>query len=610
MAITPQVLRGKGRKLDSWKAIADYLDRDVRSVQRWEHARGLPVYRVPGAKSGGVFAYTDELDEWLHQRRDHSGEDDRQSVKLFGDLNNLPPVSSSAALPDIDAVDLATTPRFSKRFPANGRIMATLAGVIILCAVVALIATHPWRQSVKPPSGRLMLAVLPFLNLSGDPTQDYFADGLTEEMITDLGKLNPEALGVIARTSAMTYKQTKKNVGQIGRELHVSYVLEGSVRREGNVIRISAQLIQVSDQTHLWAQNYERDVKDIIGVQRDVAQAIAQKIQVKLSPRRQTELADSRPANPQAYDDYLKGLYLWNERSVASMSKGAKFFEQATVEDPSYAAAYAGMARCYALISMEGVANSRELLGKAKAAAARAVELDSTSAEAHVALGGTKVFSDFDWSGSEAEFKLAIELNPNDAEAHHWYANLYLDPRGQYEEAIAEIKRAQELDPLSLIINTDLGYAYYVAGFDDAASSQFHKVLEMDPGFVPAQYDLSMLHLKQKMSNAPLEEKIAELRISGPSRLLSKVEELSGQKAFRGAEQEHLASQELSNDPKSVWEMALAYLYLGDKSEALSSLEAAYQQRNPAIIYIKCDPFWNTLRSESRFQDLERKLGM
>ena len=608
MAIKPQVSTEKDRRLDSWKAIAHYLDRDVRSVQRWEHARGLPVYRVPGSKSGGVFAYAHELDEWLHRRSDTQTESDRlsSSPTAVEGLSGSD-ISSPSVLPNLDT-DRGAAPRSRRAISRTTRTLL-LAGLAVL-VTVGLIARQRWGQ---PAPSRTMLAVLPFLDLSGDPAQGYFADGLTEEMITDLGKLNPKALGVIARTSAMTYKQTNKNVGQIGHELQVSYVLEGSVRREGKVIRVSAQLIQVSDQTHLWAQNYESDVKDILSVQREVAEAIANKIQIKLGPRKPAELAESKPANPQAYDDYLKGLYLWNERSVAGMTRGAQFFEQAAAEDPAYAAAYAGMARCYALISMEGAPNSRELLAKAKTSAARAVELDNSSAAAHVALGGVKVFSDFDWPGAEAEFKRAIELNPNDAEAHHWYANLYLDPQGRYQEAIAEMKRAQELDPLSLIINTDLGYAYYVAGSDDAAASQFHKVLEMDPTFAPASYDLAILRLKQKMYDAPLREKIAQLRISGPARLLSKVEELSTQQGSPRMEQVHSASPRISaisDDPNSVWDTALAYTYLGDKEQALSFLEAAYQQRNPAIIYIKCDPFWSSLHAETRFQELERKLGV
>ncbi|HUK43583.1 MAG TPA: tetratricopeptide repeat protein [Candidatus Bathyarchaeia archaeon] len=599
MAITPQTSTGKGRKLDSWKAIADYMDRDVRSVQRWEHDRGLPVHRVPGAKGGGVFAYADELDEWLHQGRSHPGESDPPSANISSadDLGSTGPSDDANVL-----IGDAGTSHSAGPLAGRQRTLVALIGVALL-AVVSLLARQFLRPPVKPASGRVMLAVLPFLNLSGDPRQEYFADGLTEEMITDLGRLNPQALGVIARTSAMKYKGSKQDVGEIGRALGVRYVLEGSVRREGDLIRVSAQLIQVSDQTHLWAQNYQRDVKDILKVQRDVAQAIAGKIQIELSPQKQPDLAESPPASPQAYDDYLKGLYLWNERTVDSMSKAATFFEQAAAEDANYAAAYAGMARCYALLSMEGLPNDRELLAKAKASAMRAVELDDGSAEAHVALGGVKVFSDFDWPGAEAEFKRAIELNPNDALAHHWYANLYLDPQGRYDEAIAEMKRAQELDPLSLIINTDLGYAYYVAGEDEDASNQFHKVLEMDSSFAPALYDLAILGLRKKMSSGSPADRAAELRTAGPPQILHKL----GEEQNRGGSQ---VAAGKGDDAKSAWELAQAYAYLGEKEQAISFLEASYRLHNPAIIYIKSDPYWSALRSERRFQELEQRLGL
>lgn len=321
----------KGRKLDSWKEIADYLGRDVRSAQRWERTRGLPVYRVPGAKVGGVFAYTRELDEWLHRGRGEAvSENAAEAISLA-------PGAIGTSVGD----QSVTSPSY-KSGSDRRRIIVALLVLAAVCAGVA-IGVDGWRKPAKK-SGRVMLAVLPFLNLSGDASQEYFADGLTEEMITDLGKLNPQAMGVIARTSAMKYRNAKDDVGQIGRALGVGYVLEGSVRREGSVVRVSAQLIQVSDQTHLWAQNYQRDIKDILSVQRDLAQAIADKVQIKLAPGEQAEVTQSSTANPQAYDDYLKGLYAWNERTVVGMLKGVQFFRQAIDKDPNYAAAYAGMA--------------------------------------------------------------------------------------------------------------------------------------------------------------------------------------------------------------------------------------------------------------------------
>jgi TolB-like protein len=607
MGTNPPVSKEKGRKLDSWKEIADYLDRDVRSVQRWERSRGLPIYRLPGAKIGGVFGYTGELDDWLHSGREQQPED--------GAAENANAATDSQAPAAIATSEPQQSgERAAKKLVPRRRVIPALllAGVALLLLVGAF-AMHRGVRTAKPSSGRVMLAVLPFQNLSGDPAQEYFADGLTEEMITDLGKLNPQAMGVIARTSAMKYKNSKEDVAQIARALRVGYVLEGSVRREGNEARISAQLIQVSDQSHLWAQNYQRNVKDILSVQTDVARAIADKVQVKLNPQSKASAEGSQPRNAEAYDDYLEGRYAWNERSIASMARGVEYFQQAIDQDPNYAAAYAGMAQCYTLLAMDRLPNRRELLAKAKTAALRAVELDDSSAEAHVALGGVRVFADFDWPGAEVEFKRAIELNPNDAQAHHWYANLYLDPQGRYDEAIAEMQQAQALDPLSLIINTDLGYAYYVAGQDDEAAVQFRKVMAMDPNFVPAMYDLSALDVTRNDEQAAWKNRLAVLRVSGQPEMLAKIEQAYNRAGFRGVEQERAASEGtfgLRDYPKSAWEAAYAYAYLGENDKAISFLEASYEERNPAMIYIKCDPIWANLRAQPRFQELERKIGL
>lgn len=243
----------------------------------------------------------------------------------------------------------------------------------------------------------------------------------------------------------------------------------------------------------------------------------------------------------------------------------------------------------------------------------RAVELDDASAEAHVALAGVKIFADFDWPGAQREFRRALALNPNDALAHHWYANLYLDPQGHYEDGIAEMKRAQELDPLSLIINTDLGYAYYVAGQDDAAASQYLKVLEMDPNFLPARDDLWLLYIKQQNYEAAWRERIESLRIAAPAQLVSKVEEVHAREGYRGVQRRCAASQGtygIDGYPKSAWETAMAYVRLGQKGEAIASLETAYEENSPAIIYIKRDPFWDSLRNEKGFKALQQEIGL
>jgi TolB-like protein len=459
-----------------------------------------------------------------------------------------------------------------------------------------------------------MLAVLPFTNLSGDPSQEYFADGLTEELITDIGRLDPAELGVIVRSSSMKYKQTNKDVAEIGRELGVDYVLEGSVRREQGVARISAQLIQVRDQSHLWAQTYQENVEHVLEVQRKVAAAVADKIRVRLLAGTQPNDTGSATGWPEAFDNYLEGLYFANQRNLAGLTKGAAFFTRATEIDPNYAAAYAGLAQCYTLLAIDAVDNPDEMKRKAREAAAKAVAQDDTSADAHVILAGTKVFFDWDWAGAKLHFQRALALNPNNALAHHWYANLYLAPRGRSREAIAEMQVAQRLDPLSLIINTDLGYTYYLAGEDDLALAQFQKVLEMDSNFVPAHFDLSMLCLKRRMYDPAFKELALDMQASGLGDRLPTVQRLYNQSGFDGVEQFVASSSgdygQSHGTRTSMLTAAQAYLFLGNTERALASLESACANREPGIIFLKADPAWNSLRSNGRFQAVERQVGL
>lgn len=465
-----------------------------------------------------------------------------------------------------------------------------------------------------------MLVVLPFVNLSGDPSQDYFADGLTEEMITDLGRLNPQALGVIARTSAMRYKHTQKDIGQIGRELDVGYVLEGSVRREGETVRISAQLIQVSDQTHVWAQNYQQQVKDILGVQRDVAQSIAGKIRVSLERQPGTGVGSGQAANPEAYDDYLKGLYYWNRRETHGLAESIKYFNQAIQEDPNYAPAYAALAESYTLGGFNYGNSRAENVANAEAAARRAIALDDSAAEGHTALGGILVFFHYDFQGAEAEFKHALELNPNYAPAHHWYANLYLDPQGRYLDAIVEMKLAQQLDPTNLIVNADLGLAYYFARQYQSAVDICKKTIDMDPSFLPPQWYLADAYHELGMSADEVQAFAHFTSLgyaAGPKpawdrdwgKALENAYKVGGYQAYLGAMlKEFQATAYPDGAPPE--RLATTYLLLGQKDKALDALEQSYRQHAPNIIYLKADPYYDPLRADPRFQALELKLGL
>jgi TolB-like protein/DNA-binding winged helix-turn-helix (wHTH) protein len=301
-----------------------------------------------------------------------------------------------------------------------------IAGIPLLLFAAVMVY---WKWPSRPPvaAGRIMLAVLPFENLTGDPTQDYFSDGLTEEMISQLGRLDPTRLGVIARTSVMHFKHSPSPLDQIGRELGVGYILEGSVRRDSNNVRVSTQLIQVKDQTHLWARQYDRELSNLLNLQREIAQEVADEIQIAFDDRRRPSPAPASgnfsTTTVEAYDLYLRGRYFWNQRSKEGMEKAAEYFNQALAKDPDYAPAYAGLADTYALLSqLSPRAKPHEIMPQARAAALKALQLDERLAEAHTSLALVSENYDYDWQTAETEFRRAIELNPNYATAHHWYA--------------------------------------------------------------------------------------------------------------------------------------------------------------------------------------------
>src|SRR5438445_5940532 len=398
----------------------------------------------------------------------------------------IAPVQEVAARPVTPGAPSEGLPTTALRIRPRRYSIAIVALVLALFATGYFARFAPTRHALSP-GDKIMLAVLPFENLTGDPRQEYLSDGLTEEMITQLGRMHPERLGVIARTSAMQYKKTQKGMDQIGRELGVAYVLEGSLRRAGDHVRVSAQLIQVRDQTHLWAESYERDLRDILVLQSDVAQAIAREIALTLSPQQQARMASARPIDPRAYELYSKGRYFWNKRSEVGYTRAIQYFQQAIARDSEYAPAYAGLADAYALLgSMPNVELPRsEAMPRARTAAIKALTLDEGLAEAHTSLAFVQMHFDWDWPAAEREFTRALQLNPGDPPAPHWYA-FWLLAHGRAEEALQEVRAAQRLDPLSLIINTDVGEMLYYGRRHDEAIEQGRRALELDSAFALA----------------------------------------------------------------------------------------------------------------------------
>ena len=457
---------------------------------------------------------------------------------------------------------------------------------------------------------RIMLAVLPFKNLSGNKKHDYFCEGVTEEMITQLARISPERLGVIARTSAMQYRSTDKSVRQVGRELGVSYLLEGSVRRARNHVRIAAQLIQVGDETHLWAESYERKLGDILALQNNVAEAVVQEIKLKLGPRERERLVvRAAVVDPQAYEACLQGRYLLNRRTLEGMHKSVRYFQKAIQCDPYYAAAHAGLADSYLTLLDYGHLSTDDATRQADAAARKALEIDDTLAEAQTSLGHS-AFHQFNWPMTETAYRRALQLNPNYASAHYYYAN-YLTAVGRAEEALAEARSALALDPVSLPAGANLSNLLYLAGHYEEATEQALRVLEIDPTFYRAYEDLGRTYEQQRK----LPQAIAAFRkvvaASGrsPAYLahLAHAHGLAGER--RKAAQLLQEIQKLSKK-KHVAPHAFAAVFagLGDKVQTLAWLEKAYLARDEMLPFLRVNPRLAFLHADPRFQDLVRRM--
>lgn len=508
--------------------------------------------------------------------------------------------------PDI----LATLP--SKAPFPHTHIWLGLISAGLLVVLVFLLSTpgsRHWRFRSLTPGSIRSVAVLPLRNLSGDPAQDYFADGITEALITDLAKI--ARLHVISHTSVMQFKDTKKALSGVARELNVDAIVEGAVVLSSDRVRITAQLIHAPTDQHIWAETYERDLRDVLRLQDEVARDIAQQVRARLTPQEQTRLVSSRSINPEAYEAYLIGRYYWNKRTEGGVKKAVEYFQQAIVKEPDSALGYAGLAQAYGVTGGHYLPPA-EVYPKEKAAASRALQIDDMLAEAHASLAYVLANYEWDWSGAEKEYKRAIELEPGYATAHHWYG-LYLLTLGHSKEAIAELKRAQQLDPLSLIIDSSLGLTFIEAHQYDQAINQLKKTLEIDPNFFLAHYQLGHTYLERAM----FEQAIAELQkataLSGGSPFmmagLGHAYAVSGRRgeALRVLGKLKWLSKRTYVPPYHV---ARIYAGLGEKEQAFEWLEKAYRERSLSVDFPTTDSALEPLRSDPRLQDLLRRIGL
>jgi TolB-like protein/Flp pilus assembly protein TadD len=576
--------------LDSWKEIATYVNRDISTVQRWEKREGMPVHRHLHDKRGSVYAYPSELDAWLQSRRLRLEQEEKEHT------------AESAADAEADL-----TPRRTPQ--AYGWVV--LGGVIVLALVaVAYVMTRSRAGNAARPQIK-SLAVLPLKNLSGDPTQEYLADGMTEALIGRLARIR--GLRVISRTSVMRFKDSQLSVPEIARTLGVDALVEGSVIREGERIRVHTQLIRATTDEHIWSEEYQREYQGILAIQEEVARSVAERTQISLTPPERAALAPTRAVDPRAYEDYLKGRYYLNERTEDAMNKSVAYFQQAIGRDPRYALAYSGLADAYALLGFRGGIPSKDALSRAKTAALKAIELDDTLAEPHVSLAFIAETHEWDWATAEREYHRALELNPGDSRTHHWYAG-YLMYVGRFEQGVGEAKRARELDPLSLPINNALAGRLLVAGRVDEALEQLRKTLEMNAYFAPAHQTAGWLYLNQGKHEEAIHEFQQALQLSGTDDTnfvldLGFAYAAAGQRAEARRILEKLKKRhEQGLVPSGP--IAILYGALGESDQAFTWLEKAYEERDPELTYLKVPGRrFEPLRHDARFQQLVHRMG-
>ena len=504
---------------------------------------------------------------------------------------------------------------------------AVLSLAVILIVGFSFTGVRRRMFSHPAPPNIESLAVLPLANLSGDSAQDFFADGMTEALITDLGKIS--ALRVISRTSVVQYKGTRKTVPEIARELNVDALIEGTVSRSGNRFRITANLVQANPEKHLWAESYEREVGDVLALQGQVAQAVAREIQVKLTPEEQKLLGSARPVNPEAHDDYLKGRYLCTRDTREGVERAMQYFKQAIEVAPSDPLGYAGLAECYAIWTwvgdvFPGDLSPAEIMPSAREAAQKALQLDEGLAEAHVTLA-VEMILDWNWTGAEREFKRAIELNPSYSVAHVYYAH-YLAAMGRFDESIAEARRCLELDPLSQFTKDYSEWAFYLAHRYDLSIEASRKSLELAPEFPWPHFDLAQVYEAIGRNDEAIQEftKAQELFGMSQDRLteLRTAYRHSGEKGYWRKTLE--LCQEASKQPRKSagisgyghcdyaenTDLAWMQTRLGETDAAFKSLEIAYTKREGYLIYVKVDARWDSIRSDPRFQSLLRRMRL
>ena len=568
----------RGRRLESWKEIAAYLGRNVTTARRWEKQERLPVYRLQHSKLGSIYAYTSELDSWR----------DKQALRGATD--------ALAAEADHQPTRIW---RARRGLLVGGVVLVgLLAGAYLTTRSRAVNATRPKIQS---------LAVLPLKNLSGDPSQEYLADGMTEELIGRLAAIHD--LRVISRTSVMGFRDTKLSVPEIAKTLGVDAFVEGSVLREGNRIRVHAQLIRAGTDEHFWSEEYDRELQDVLALQSEVAQAIAEKVKVSITGQERARLVAARPVAPEVYESYVKGSND-PQYTKAQIEQRIADFQDAIRMDPTFAPAYVGLAGTY--ISYQDIfvgAPPSEIRPKATSAARKALELDPKLAEAHAILA-EMYQKQWKWAESEAEYKRALELKPNDASAHRGYA-YWLACQGRTQEALSWVERGRELDPLGSA--DTVGFLLIMARLYNESIREYRSVLAVHPEYTNARWGLGFALILNQQTDQAIPE--LEKTVAMMNRSPGSLEMLATAYARAGRRQDALTLiNELKQRRQRGYVPAGAfinpYLALGDYDQAFFWCDEAYKEQSAILQWIKVDPVFDSVRNDPRFVDLVHRVGL
>lgn len=583
-------------RLDSWKGIASYLGRSEKTVRRWEETEGLPVHRLHHEKRASVYAYTNELEQWRETRK-MAVECDPAPADDGAERNNEAP---PAPLEPVDK----TTSRLGKRW-----LPWLIAVVMTIISGVGLLAGMYWgrlRHLIAPGPSLVRirsLAVLPFKNISNNTEQEYFADGLTEELITDLARIS--SVRLVSRTSVMRYKNTKKLVPQITRELNVDAVVEGAVLRSGSRIRLSVQLIVPFPERHLWTDVYEGDIRDVLNFQREAAQELGSKIGAKVTARPALSSGSDKRLDPQTYESYLRARYFLARRNARAMKKALDYFQSVLQRDPEYAPAYAGLALTYDLLGSYEVVPPEKSFPNARSFASRALQLDNTLAEAYTARAMATSFWELNWSAADLDFQRAIALDPNSELVHHVYAE-HLININKADRAVAEMKRARELDPLSLVVNATLGRVYRDAHRYVQALEQCRKTLELDPNIAMGHWCFGQAYIGEHRYGAAIQE-LERANTLGTTPLI--LRDLAWAYAAVGNKEKANAilaglMRKTQSEYMSPYSIGVVDAALGEKDKAFEYLERAFAERDCHIAYLALDPELDPLRSDVRFRVL------